>query len=117
MQTANIYPTQVKIMTYRNIEFKKIALQHPETYVAMLKDGVEHWESSFDNAILRDNNSDNYPALRAFFLSEGYSYDFFKIEAGGCDHTNWIRGRNGEEIHTSISYQSADYIELNALSK
>lgn len=104
-------------MTYRNIEFKKVALQDPQVYSAMLKDGVDQWASNFDNAVLRDEKSDNYPTLRAFLLREGYSYDFFSIQPDGGDHTNWIRGRNGIEIHTSISYQSAPYTELNDLPK
>ncbi|APO80996.1 TPA: hypothetical protein ACHTCR_000268 [Pseudomonas putida] len=84
-------------MTHRIIHFKQQALLDPETYQAMLADGVGHWEALVGKVVgIEDEKSHEFAALKSLFKRKRYSYDTLEMREPG-NHSNWLRGRDGEE--------------------
>ncbi|MDF5996176.1 hypothetical protein P4200_23055 [Pseudomonas aeruginosa] len=55
-------------MTHRIIHFKQQALLDPETYQAMLADGVGHWEALVGKVVgIEDEKSHEFAALKSLF--------------------------------------------------
>ena len=55
-------------MTHRIMHFKQQALLDPETYQAMLADGVGHWERLAGEVVgIEDEKSHEFAALKAWF--------------------------------------------------
>lgn len=88
-------------MTHRIIHFKQQALLDPETYQAMLADGVGHWERLAGEVVgIEDEKSHEFAALKSLFKRKRYSYDTLEMREPG-DHSNWLRGRDGSEGMTN----------------
>ena len=74
-------------MTHRIIHFKQQALLDPETYQAMLADGVRHWGALVGKVVgIEDEKSHEFAALKSLFKRKRYSYE------GSC--------RDKEKIHS-----------------
>lgn len=88
-------------MTHRIMHFKQQALLDPETYQAMLADGVGHWERLAGEVVgIEDEKSHEFAALKSLFKRKRYSYDTLEMREPG-DHSNWLRGRDGSEGMTN----------------
>ncbi len=84
-------------MTHRIIHFKQQALLDPETYQAMLADGVGHWERLAGEVVgIEDEKSHEFAALKSLFKRKRYSYDTLEMREPG-DHSNWLRGRRYDQ--------------------
>ena len=84
-------------MTHRIIHFKQQALLDPETYQAMLADGVRHWGALVGKVVgIEDEKSHEFAALKSLFKRKRYSYDTLEMREPG-NHSNWLPGRDGEE--------------------
>lgn len=84
-------------MTHRIIHFKQQALLDPETYQAMLADGVGHWEALVGKSVgIEDEKGHEFAVLKSLFKRKRYSYDALEMREPG-DHSSWLRGRDGSE--------------------
>jgi hypothetical protein len=84
-------------MTHRTIHFKQQALLDPETYQAMLADGVGQWNVLVGEVVgIEDEKAHEFPALKNLFKRKRYSYDALEMREPG-DHSTWFRGRDGTE--------------------
>jgi len=77
-------------MTHRIMHFKQQALLDPETYQAMLADGVGHWERLAGEVVgIEDEKSHEFAALKSLFKRKRYSYDTLKCASQAITQTGF----------------------------
>ncbi|MBG3926110.1 hypothetical protein I5J08_32180, partial [Pseudomonas aeruginosa] len=56
-----------------------------------------HWEALVGKVVgIEDEKSHEFAALKSLFKRKRYSYDTLEMREPG-DHSNWLRGRDGDE--------------------